>query len=246
MNDFPHTRPRRVDEHGRAYRGSQLQVQLYTNLHEVELQSALRKRLSGLDAELHWRAPVPRDRYREPSDGRFLRLVGLQDLQSKMAEFWPRGGPVWDGVGVLGETARDGLVLLEGKSYPAEAESSWRAKDPESRRKIRAAIEATRIALSDTGDADPWLNRYYQVANRLAWLRWLQAHEIPTSLVFLHFVDDVRHIPTSEKKWNEHVESLQDVLKVRFGAIPGVAVVPLPALPDKRTALPTSDQPKAR
>lgn len=168
---------RRTDDHGRAFKGSQLQVQLYVNRHQSTLDTALTTELPTLEGrQIDWRSPRPASRYRELRDGAFLRDAGLADIEPSLTDFWPRGGPVWDGVGILGESAADGLVLLEGKNYPAETESAWRATAPESRRKIQKALDRTREELDARGDPYAWTERYYQLANRLAWIVWLRRH----------------------------------------------------------------------
>jgi hypothetical protein len=238
-DDEPPTR--RVDDHGRAFKGSQLQVQLYVNRHQSTLDAALTDELRDLEGRtIDWRSPCPARRYRELSDGRFLREVGLAHLTSSMADFWPRGGPVWDAVGILGESARDGLVLLEGKNYPAEACSACRAAAPDSGRKIEAALDQTRQALNARGEPVTWTEVYYQVANRLAWVDWLRRHHVPTWLAFLCFTDDHRHGATTRDEWENGMKTIHDALGVDLSMISRVAVVYLPALTDDRTVLPTA------
>jgi len=234
-------RRRRVDDHGRAFKGSQLQVQLYVNCHQSTLDAALTTELSALGGQpIDWRSPRPASRYRELRDGAFLRRTGLTDLEPSLTDFWPRGGPVWDGVGTLGETASDGLVLLEGKNYPAETESAWRATAPESRRMIQKALDQTREELDARGDPSAWTERYYQLANRLAWLVWLRRHDVPTWLAFLCFTDDQRHGATTRNEWERDMKTIEGALGVELSTIPQVAVVYLPALADRHNVLPTA------
>lgn len=53
-----------------------------------------------------------------------------------------------------------------------------------------------------------WLNKYYQLGNRLAFLHHLSSQSIPTKLVLLNFVGDPTYKPTSTGKWNSHYKEI--------------------------------------
>jgi hypothetical protein len=111
----------RVNEHGRAFKGSQLQVQIYVNRRRDELEQTMRDGLETLDqaAELiEWVSPLEESRFIEYQDVAFLRAVGLERLAPELAAFWPaRGGPVWDGLARIQLRAGgEGVLLVEGKS----------------------------------------------------------------------------------------------------------------------------------
>src|SRR2546423_2873618 len=92
-------RGKRRDDEGRAFAGSQLQMQLYVARREEELTAAVLKALHSSGASLHridWVAPLERKRFSEPCDGSFLELLGLGQLRAQLADFWPKGGPRWD------------------------------------------------------------------------------------------------------------------------------------------------------
>lgn len=198
---------KRVDDHGRAYKGSQLQVQIYVNRHKPRLDQAIRDALPRV-GELDWRAPLEKEGFREPQDSAFLRAIDRQALKERLRDFWPRGGPVWDGLAI---TASGGVVLVEGKSYPGEFRSAMEAKDPDSRAKILKSLAWTYKRLGLGGDATEWATRYYQSANRLAHLIWLREAGVHAWLVNLLFVDDTTQAEkaTSREQWERELPRIK-------------------------------------
>ena len=113
----------RVDEHGRAHKGSQGQVQTWVNEHPGRAERGDSGRTARgsphsrpkLRADVAIaRAGLPRVHQRGvPRAGRPRQAV------SKLAEFWPSGGPEWDGLAVYQEpTGKPGVVLVEGRAIP--------------------------------------------------------------------------------------------------------------------------------
>ena len=98
---------KRVDENGRAFKGSQAHVQTYVNRRPQELDEAIRAQAPELrGSRITWRAPLERHRFVEPRDEEFLRLLGLEQLATSLKTFWPKGGPVWDALSTV--QLRDG------------------------------------------------------------------------------------------------------------------------------------------
>jgi hypothetical protein len=221
----------RVDRYGRAFKGSQLHVQVYVNARRAELDAAIRGEVPELaSAGITWRAPLPEDGYAEPRDARFLKLVGLDALRGQIESFWPRGGPVWDGLASIDVGLQPGVLLLEGKSYPEEMKSACRAEIETSRRQIKRAIATTRKKLEAATDTETaWLETYYQLANRLAHLVWLRQHRVPTWLVLACFVDDHRHIATTGEEWQDGLETAGEALGLDLRRVEGLVHVSLPA-----------------
>ncbi|MBV8205221.1 MAG: hypothetical protein JO041_00375 [Acidobacteria bacterium] len=125
-------------------------------------------------------------------------------LKSAWQEFWPQSGnvPNWDAVGRLETDAGIEFLLVEAKAHVEELRSSCGARkeemngDPEEERrksgiaKIRAALESTIDAHSFAVGVERWLEPYYQYANRLAHLHFLNEHKIPARLLFIYFCGD--------------------------------------------------------
>ena len=93
------TKNTRVDDDGRAYAGSQLQIQIYVKQRSEELTREVFERLPGLallHPRLDWVSPLKKDRFSEYQDTAFLKACGLEHLSDELKAFWPRRGPVWD------------------------------------------------------------------------------------------------------------------------------------------------------
>jgi hypothetical protein len=113
----------RVDATGRAFAGSQRQIQTYVNEHPKEMSDAVRSSLSSNSIDIEWVSPIRALRYAEYRDRDFLRVLGLESLWDQLREFWPRGGPCWDALGRTGfADGRRGCVLIEAKSHVNEIE----------------------------------------------------------------------------------------------------------------------------
>jgi hypothetical protein len=115
MNTQPSAK--RVDASGKAFKGSQYQLQRYVNEFPSELERALRATIPDLaGSTITWRSPIASDGYREYRDAAFLDRIGLTELRPALLEFWPRGGPVWDGLAQVGSDPPTGVLLVEAKS----------------------------------------------------------------------------------------------------------------------------------
>ena len=96
------TKTARVDKLGRAYAGSQLQIQIYVNRRSEELSQKVFQGLPDLallHPHLNWVSPVEEGRFVECQDAAFLKACGLKHLSDDLSAFWPYGGPVWDVLG---------------------------------------------------------------------------------------------------------------------------------------------------
>jgi len=60
---------------------------------------------------IDWLSPVaPDDNNAEYFDREFLNRLGVSDLKVPLSDFWPKGGPRWDG---LAKTESGKLILVE-------------------------------------------------------------------------------------------------------------------------------------
>jgi len=210
----PTKRGPRIDAEGRAFAGSQLQLQIYVNRRRAELDTAVTHALSlaGIAAaELDWRSPLERHGFRELQDSSFLRELGRDDLGEYLADFWPRSGPRWDGVAQIRDAAHDslGAILVEAKSYPAEFLGPGCKAKPgsPSHKKILNALRETRRSLG-VKDSDLWAGAFYQYANRLAHVGFLRRHGVQAFLVNVCFTGDP-HEPTTGETWTTACGSLK-------------------------------------
>lgn len=139
------SKPRR-DDHGRAFGGSQLQMQIWANSRRELLSSALRTALNlPTESAVEWVSQVP-PKFGEFKDGAFLRALGLEAGRPALRKFWPRGGPVWDGLAIVGPPdGQKAYVLIEAKSYPNEVIGSGcqAVEGSPSRKLIESSLDAT-------------------------------------------------------------------------------------------------------
>lgn len=216
---------KRCDLSGHAHAGSQSQIQNYVNECPDVLDAAISDALS-LPMSIRWVSPLRSERYREYQDSAFLRALGLGKLRSELTSFWPKGGPVWDALGVRTESY--GVLLLESKGHVPEIfGSGCRAKAKSSVQRIDVSLAATRKWLGVDDRAD-WKGHLYQSANRLAHLYFFrEVAKIDAWLVNVYFIDDP-HCKTSESEWRAAVADVKKSLGVC--EIPFYADVYLPAI----------------
>ena len=109
--------PGRVDETGLAFKGSQLQMQLYANFHRQVLEvEAWRVGAIPDEVRLDWISPIDADGYLEYRDTEFLERMSLSEHGPALGEFWPTRGPCWDGLARWSKDGESGVLLFEAKS----------------------------------------------------------------------------------------------------------------------------------
>ncbi len=77
----------RVDSHGRAYAGSQLQIQILVNQRSDELFQRVVNAipaLAPLDSHLRWVSPLESENFAEYRDEAFLKALGLDRLTDEL------------------------------------------------------------------------------------------------------------------------------------------------------------------
>lgn len=214
---------RRVDEDGRAYKGSQRQVQTWVNDFPDELNERILDELDplrALEPTITWKSPLHEDKYKEYRDGQFLERIGVGGLKCALGEFWPDRGPVWDGFAVYETEAGrgDGVILVEGKSYPDEfyGDGCGAGRSPAddsrlNRIRIASALRETQTWLG-MGEIPNWMGPLYQSANRLAHSYWLQTKAKRDAwLVHLLFTNDPIR-PMTEEEWEEAILGVDEQL----------------------------------
>lgn len=172
------------------------------------------------------------DGYEEYRDRAFLDRVGLGGHAADLREFWPQGGPVWDGLAVLHTTAgRPQVLLVEGKSYPKERYGRGCQARPgsPSRALIERSLAWTQsvLGVEDRTAAD-WCGPLYQTANRLAHVYWLRSLGVRAWLVHLLFVADSRS-PTSTVEWEAAIARADEEIGIGDLRLEFAAHVLLPA-----------------
>lgn len=195
-----------------ALKGSQRSLQFLVNRARDVLDDALRKGLRLTNSEsIEWLSPLEVDSFAEYQDDDFLRRLSISPNKRSLKSFWPRGGPVWDG---LARTGRGDIVLIEAKAHASEVSSTCQAKPPS-----RVLIESSlRETARHYGVASPtgWTKGYYQYANRLAHLYLLrELNDLAAWLVFVYFVNDTdMGGPGSARDWQAVIDAIHRQLGV--------------------------------
>jgi hypothetical protein len=215
----------RCDDTGRAFTGSQRQIQFYVNEQPRVLNQAISDAFKTTFS-LRWVSPLSSHGYREYSDSAFMGALGLPQRCEELSRFWPSGGPHWDALACVEETG--GVLLVEAKSHiPEIFGNGCGAGAASSVERIEQAIAATKEWLRVSHEAD-WKGPLYQSANRIAHLYFFtEILRIEAWLVNVYFTDDP-HSRTSRTEWQG---ALADVKKsLGIGVVPRCADVFLPAV----------------
>ncbi len=140
----------------------------------------------------------------------------LEDWRS----WWPhgRGIQTWDAVGRVRVEDVDEWLLVEAKAHTREIVSSCGAET--GLRRIESALNETKGHLGAPEPSD-WLSGYYQYANRLAALSFLDRHAVPARLLFIYFVGHApwqgRDTPLDEHGWTAALAAQEQRLGVPAG-----------------------------
>lgn len=149
-------------------------------------------------------------------------LAENEVLQKEWERFWPVGRGIhnWDSVGWVSSDEIRELLLIEAKAHIEETKTSCQAKDPESIKKIKKAFEIVKNALGVPIEID-WMKDYYQVTNRIASLYFLHQQKIPSHLLFIYFIGDLRgsgrKSPQSISEWEEPIRDQEEYIGLPKG-----------------------------
>lgn len=202
-----------MGEFGLGY-GSECHLLRWMGRHRNELD---RRVLSALEStgQLHWldfgfscpdARPLP--------DTELTGLEFLKDSNPAKREWrriWPHSGSEhhWDAVAWLHTEHGSELVLVEAKAHTSELVSTCGAKDANSLAKIQECLNTTKAFLGVPVET-PWLDSYYQFANRLAILKTLASNGQEAHLVQVLFHGD-RIVTRNGRKY--HYDSNTDMPK---------------------------------
>lgn len=183
-----------------APRGSQKWLQVLINDYPAQFAEAIGASGPGMTVRpIEWVSPLRTDEYAEYRDTAFLQQFGLGEHAAALKEFWPTGGPQWDG---LGHDGQQTVYLVEAKAHVNELGSTCKAKSPRSLTQIDHAFRRTQSWLNVAAAGD-WKIGFYQQANRLAHLYFLrEVTSVDAYLVNVYFVHDDTLISTSQGAWD--------------------------------------------
>ena len=207
---------------GAKPRGSQRWLQIAVNRRPQVIDGALAGSLHLARGDsIRWLSPLEDDDppFKEYRDEEFLQRLGIKLERKPLVDFWPRGGPQWDG---LARTDSGRYLLIEAKANIPEFDSTPSAASSRSLVKIRQALDDTKKSLSVRHPVD-WTQCFYQYANRLAHLYLLkELNKIDAAaLVFIYFVGDTTvpgRKPVSREGWEAAIDLAHHHLGVRPNA----------------------------
>jgi hypothetical protein len=191
-------------------RGSLKWIQQAVNLKPNILNEPISERIGPVRIE--WLSPLANDHLAEYRDRDFLDLLKLSRLREQLRDYWPQGGPQWD---ALARSDVDDVLLVEAKAHIGEICSPPSAASEGSRVRIEAALAAAASAIHATPRA-PWIEVFYQLANRIAHLHFLRSNGVRAWLVLVNFVgDDEMNGPSSQAEWKAAYRVVYHVMGIR-------------------------------
>ena len=97
---------------GLAIKGSQRWLQLLVNKFKPIFFSEILREMPHLNLncldEIKWLSPLEKYDYLEYSDSAFINQLGVKLEHKALVDFWPNGGPVWDG---LAKTDKKNILI---------------------------------------------------------------------------------------------------------------------------------------
>lgn len=208
----------------KAERGSQKWTQEIINTCPEFLNALIREKLPSLaKRDIVWLSPLEKDDFAEYRNSAFLQRIGLSGLTEELRQFWPKNGPQWDALGkTLDEEA---FILIEAKANVPELITTCGAKAKKSFDTISDRLAETQRWLNCQKSLLDWKYGFYQYANRLTHLYFLRKKSQKEAyLVFLYFVADLTHIPTSHDAWNSALELQKKLMGLSAGGQTGKVI----------------------
>jgi len=216
-------------EMGLGY-GSEYQLLRFLGHHRNELEQYILKQTKineNLEYSIDW-LDYPKDAKRKSLDGEYVGLDFLNnDLKKRLSgnwkKYWPQTGrpPNWDGIIYCSPVApnsslEDKWIIVEAKANLKELESSSGA-DKESKKQIEEAFEQTQKRFNIKAK-NSWLNKYYQLANRLAFINFMLDNGIQCSLLNIYFINGWPNDPernvTKIEAWKERIRDEYSYLDI--------------------------------
>lgn len=228
---------------GRASKGSQFHLQNLVNDYPEYLNCLILSSSSSLSAyaSTHpkWVSPLASKDYTEYQDEQFLEVIDFPQLLSNLTDYWSSGGPVWDALAtVKGKDGGCGVILVEAKSYMLELGNPKYACKARGKSlgKINNALSMVKRALGAKGEVD-WTGEYYQYANRIAHLYFLNtiAH-VPTWMIYLFFIGDTeQNGPSTVAEWTNAISEMKAKLGLPQYHLLNKRIVSVFALVERQT-----------
>ena len=127
-------------------------------------------------------------------------------ISSTWIDEWPQTGNVmnWDLVGYTENNKTKNWILIEAKAHKGELSQPCKATSDKSKMMISDAITKATQNYGIKANSN-WLNKYYQLSNRIYILDLLKRNDINAKLINVYFVGDwitkSRKSPQSIDEW---------------------------------------------
>lgn len=191
-------------------RGSLKWIQRAVNAHPALLDGPILETTGA--RQIEWLSPLARDDYSEYRDRDFLARLDLSRLEEPLRAFWPERGPQWD---ALARSDAGDVLLVEAKAHIDELCSPGSKANGASRTTIETALASASGAIGAVPRA-PWIDVFYQLANRIAHLHFLRANGVKAWLVLVNFVGDAEmEGPRSPAEWEAAYRVVHHVMGIR-------------------------------
>ena len=203
---------------GPGEKGSKKWMQFVAN--DKDCKKQLNRAMSGKQ-ELIWISPRADENYAEYKLNQEKMLEWLdiidKDVANEVFSFWPKQQSQWDGIAVTKDW-KD-YYLIEAKAHLSEVDTPRKFLVPGSSQGklandelILKSMKEAYDALADGGDFENWKSKYYQLANRMTFMYFLNKSPLLKDkrfhIVLLNFVNDLDYKPTSKAAWEEHYKDI--------------------------------------
>jgi len=196
--------------------GSEYQLLRYLGHHRNELNKTIQEN-TRLKGELIW-LDFPKDKNRLSLDGEYRGIEFLkngvsqfEDLWLKWKEYWSSNGnlPNWDGIILHKIGSNEEWIIVEAKAHLKEIQSTTKSS---SNKTIQKAFVKTQNRFDICNDN--WFDKYYQLANRLAFINFLLDNKINASLLYIYFLNGYEKCQLKDSKKviieNKSVEKIEE------------------------------------
>jgi hypothetical protein len=191
--------------------GSEYQLLRFLGHHRNELEGYILRQTKineNLEYSMEW-LDFPKDNNRKSLDGEYVGLNFLdkkilKKLTEKWKTYWPKNSQNWDAILycspiIPDSSLKEEWIIVEAKGNLKELESNSGVKDKESKKLIETAFEATQKRFNIKTE-NSWLKKYYQLANRLAFINFMLDNGIQCSLLNIYFLNGWPNNPVKNVK----------------------------------------------
>lgn len=185
---------------GLGLKGSKFWMQAIVN---TQLKNELNHTIGD---DIEWLTPLSHQENYSEYDLKHPYIAKITGISKQNYSFWPSRQPQWDAIGINHE--KKIIYLVEAKAHLDELFSKMSASSQESIDLITKSMRTVFEAYQSKGNFDYWMNKYYQLGNRLTFLAKMNDIKAQTGyqfeLVLLNIVNDFTHRPTTTEAWNNH------------------------------------------